>query len=914
MIDKKDSLLLLTLISFFVVISATEYNCDCEEHSETEEDGAYRFLHYTKPLRYQIYIDPCISDGNFSGYVHIDLLVLKPTKNVSLHSQDLEFCEEGVYLTLKGSLNESLEVLKPVTNSEHSAKSFQDSDEMINDSSETVKPNGYVYHKKEQTVTMQFEEFLLPGTYSLEINYIGTIHSNPVGIYRRTYKDLDGENRVMLLTNFFPTSARRIFPCRDEPEAKAEIYFTMQTSLNYTTIMANAPENYVEYKEGQRWMHYHPIANYSTYQLNFAVLSNVKNVTNFDGKRTYVIYSVNSDLKSVKISQDIYEKTLPIMENYTNTPYPLDSFINLMLSDSTNATSSASLGFITTKKSTTVYHERSGPQKKKDIVLQASRNIASQWFNQLISPVSWKYMWMNEGLTEYMKYYLADKVLPNWRLKENFVVWELQRRSFIPNRISDAPALNKNASENLKDVQYLPNQSSTSMGASLIRMMSHFLSENVFQAGIRNFFKTNKHKSIEPNHFWKAIQEAIDNSKDKRLVNISVSAIMSTWMNTEFYPVIKVSRNYTTGLITVSQTPAVKFFGLTEKNVTEKWWIPLNYATKTNPNFNNTFPSHWLKPSVEALEIEGVDSEDWVDKILEPKPQDMCIHTGYYRVLYDERNWKRLAQVLNSDDYHKISPINRAQIINDAVQFALKRHLNMSIFLDLVSYLQRETEYVPWYDAQFIFSFLNYHLSNTQAYESLRVSVHCINYHTQNEISIEAHKQNVILRLIIPLVDKIGYEDRPNDDFSTLMLRRISNHWACHFGYKKCWNNATEQLGAYLNTKKSKLKGSVDLQEWARCVGLNGANETIWNKMLKKYQETLSEYSLIYLACSENMVILNNFLNMTTFNKSILAQERAAFASNALSARLKQTESRILVFDQKANYYEPYLKEKLLQF
>lgn len=104
----------------------------------------------------------------------------------------------------------------------------------------------------------------------------------------------------------------------------------------------------------------------------------------------------------------------------------------------------------------------------------------------------------------------------------------------------------------------------------------------------------------------------------------------------------------------------------------------------------------------------------------------MCINTGYYRVLYDEENWKRLAQVLNSDNYYKISPINRAQIINDAVQFALKRHLNMSIFLDLVSYLQRETEYIPWYDAQFIFSFLNYHLSNTQAYESLRVSVQCI--------------------------------------------------------------------------------------------------------------------------------------------------------------------------------------------
>lgn len=96
-------------------------------------------------------------------------------------------------------------------------------------------------------------------------------------------------------------------------------------------------------------------------------------------------------------------------------------------------------------------------------------------------------------------------------------------------------------------------------------------------------------------------------------------------------------------------------------------------------------------------------------------------HTGYYRVLYDEENWKKLSSALNSEHYTKISPVNRAQILNDAVQFSLKRQLDMGTFLDILSYLQRETDYVPWYDAQFIFSFLNYHLSNTKAYDSLRV-------------------------------------------------------------------------------------------------------------------------------------------------------------------------------------------------
>lgn len=195
MIDKKYTLLSLTLISFFLTILASE--TDCEENLQDERNGTYRFLSYTKPLRYQIYVDPCISDGNFSGYVHIDLVVLKPTKYISLHSQELEFCEEGVYLTLKGSISEALEDLKSAINVEHGVSSFQDSDEILDDSSETVKPSGYIYRNNEQTVTMKFEELLRPGRYSLEINYIGTINSNSVGIYRKIYKDLDGENRYI---------------------------------------------------------------------------------------------------------------------------------------------------------------------------------------------------------------------------------------------------------------------------------------------------------------------------------------------------------------------------------------------------------------------------------------------------------------------------------------------------------------------------------------------------------------------------------------------------------------------------------------------------------------------------------------------------------------------------------------------
>ena len=43
---------------------------------------------------------------------------------------------------------------------------------------------------------------------------------------------------------------------------------------------------------------------------------------------------------------------------------------------------------------------------------------------------------------------------------------------------------------------------------------------------------------------------------------------------------------------------------------------------------------------------------------------------GYYRVNYGEENWKALTNILMLDPTDKISPINRAQLIDDVLHMA----------------------------------------------------------------------------------------------------------------------------------------------------------------------------------------------------------------------------------------------------
>jgi len=73
--------------------------------------------------------------------------------------------------------------------------------------------------------------------------------------------------------------------------------------------------------------------------------------------------------------------------------------------------------------------------------------------------------------------------------------------------------------------------------------------------------------------------------------------------------------------------------------------------------------------------------------------------TGYYRVKYDNNNWRKLINYLNSFEYaHSNIPVqSRAQIIDDAYYFLSTNKLDFSFFKNLTNYLSNESHYLAWY-------------------------------------------------------------------------------------------------------------------------------------------------------------------------------------------------------------------------
>lgn len=87
---------------------------------------------------------------------------------------------------------------------------------------------------------------------------------------------------------------------------------------------------------------------------------------------------------------------------------------------------------------------------------------------------------------------------------------------------------------------------------------------------------------------------------------------------------------------------------------------------------------------------------------------------------YDINNWQLIIQALR-ENHENISRLNRAQLLDDALNLARAGKLPYSIALDLTLYLEHDEDYIPWAAALNALSFLDRRLTDNDGYEQFQV-------------------------------------------------------------------------------------------------------------------------------------------------------------------------------------------------
>lgn len=98
------------------------------------------------------------------------------------------------------------------------------------------------------------------------------------------------------------------------------------------------------------------------------------------------------------------------------------------------------------------------------------------------------------------------------------------------------------------------------------------------------------------------------------------------------------------------------------------------------------------------------------------------LFSGYYRVQYDEQNWRLIIATLRDpQQYRSIHVLNRAQLLDDAMNLARAGLLDYHIALNVTSYLQHESELVPWRSALNALAFIEAQMYRKPDFEHYKV-------------------------------------------------------------------------------------------------------------------------------------------------------------------------------------------------
>lgn len=229
-----------------------------------------------------------------------------------------------------------------------------------------------------------------------------------------------------------------------------------------------------------------------------------------------------------------------------------------------------------------------------------------------------------------------------------------------------------------------------------------------------------------PDNLWNATQPYAANALSALPESRTLAQVMTPWTVQSGYPVLRVSLRNADAVITQQ-----RFLLNPEQSSNNAWDVPITYTTSHEPNFSNTTPSLWLLASQNEAVIENVlhGGTGWIilniqatgsaRSISDYCKRQLLSYQGFYRVNYEDQLWLEIEDGLKSENFDGIDVISRTLIVDDVFNLARASQLPYTTALDIISYLEEETEYYPWHAAFTSFNFLRRRIGQNEVLEPL---------------------------------------------------------------------------------------------------------------------------------------------------------------------------------------------------
>lgn len=599
-----------------------------------------------RPSHYKLTLTPDLKSFTFEGEAYIHLDILESTSEVVLNASELKITKASI---------------------EYCDVSFESRQDAA----------AVTYDADAGVATIRFSELKAGYKAVLYLQYEGVLNDKMNGFYRSSYLDTEGNKRFMAVTQFEATDARKAFPCWDEPALKATFDICLRVPSERVALSnMNVLEESVDPQTNLKVVSFATTPVMSTYLLAFIVgdLDYIESYTSGKVSGTPVkcrVYAPRGTAAQGQFALDVCTKTLDLFDDVFGTPYPLPKMDMVAVPDF-DAGAMENWGLVTYRTVLILHDEKTSSAKAKQrIASVVAHELAHQWFGNLVTMEWWSHLWLNEGFATWVGNYAVDKLFPEWDFWTQFVADDFERGLELDAMRSSHPI--EVEVKNPAEISQIFDAISYSKGASVIRMLSAYLTEDVFLAGIRRYLKKHMFQNASTGDLWAALTE--ESGQD-------VSQFMTLWTKQVGYPYLEITEKPAGDYLElhIEQKRYLTSGETTAADDQELWWIPLGLVS-TEQGFQPDTNVLTEKTGTFRVPKEGAYKLNYQVVSL-------------FRVHYPLSAIQKLGGLIAAKQL--LTARDRIGIVADSASLAQSGVSSSTDFLELLRHFSDEDNYVVW--------------------------------------------------------------------------------------------------------------------------------------------------------------------------------------------------------------------------